>query len=116
MTPTQLDKRLLLALKNLLKDVNGEFSNTNPNYGICPNLYRIGLRSSEAKRVITRFKEIAKGWPLHSGDYNYPIPSDDPSFTSKEKYENTRKHWTNKNGELRKDLLMYCIYTLEHMK
>lgn len=61
------------------------------------------------------FRDVSKLWDYYSGSYNYPVPSsrDMPDNVSPRGYfwsrHNENTLWEGEYGELRKELLEFCI-------
>jgi hypothetical protein len=91
-------------------------------YGICMNvnLYLGELKAGiSTGRTYDIIGELAEGWPEHSGEYNYPIPSTNNKIAKANNYYNTRlqnkqnKLWTRKQKLLRNSLINYIIKKME---
>lgn len=84
--------------------------------GICYNLTMlVPLLGWEVRELVV---ELFKGWPKHSGNPKYPVPSTyvegaPPAIgAAMSMYYDTTDLWVGEYGELRKELLDYTIGVL----
>jgi len=75
--------------------------------GICHQ--RALLTALECERNLPR---LFVGWPLYSGDIDFPVP-EDSGYISPENQYFSGCRWSGTYGERRRDLLAYCIDQLK---
>lgn len=104
--PRVLKQQYTQSVARLQRIIKGEYS---PIHGLCSTaLFPIPS---------TRVSEIFKGWPSHSGDNSYPVPSQ-ASDMSAEDYYNMRQDMYDKSttyGALRLSLAEYSLQKIGNM-
>lgn len=114
---TEEARRLLKGLKRLAHK-----GPIDKKFGICMNLdlvleeMKAGISTGRTYDLIGK---LAEGWPEHSGNYNYPIPSTNKKIKEPDTYYDGRlnhdKLWKRKQKLLRMSLISYIIKKLEAM-
>ena len=59
-------------------------------------------------------REAFMAWPKFSGDIDYPVPSTTKGVSAKEMYLCTPNKWEGEYGQLRFELLEFCIGYLQY--
>lgn len=96
---------LLDALQHL--QLNGAVYETS---GICWNTHQVFEQEDTCLRFDEeKLKQVFVKWPKFSGDIEYPVPSSTDGCTPREQYDFTDNVWEGDYGDLRKELLQFCI-------
>lgn len=109
-------ERTYYLLRDCLLDIhdNGPKDET---MGICHNIdlagYMFGYSTTELEMVNNVFKDLAEQWPKYSGYESYPVPSTNPDIGPGRCFYETRNLWIGPYGDLRRELLEFCIDWLD---
>jgi len=79
--------------------------------GICTNVLRL---TDYDYNVTNLFNDTARGWPLHSGDVDFPIPARDEDESDKQEYDNYPR-WEGYGLEMRISLIDFVVNELSEM-
>ncbi len=104
------NEKLLNALKIIQTKVQN--GNVLSSQGICTDVYEL----LGDKSIMETLSSIMAKWPAHSGSLEYPIPSTHPKLNYFEIYWSTDNYWIGQYGQLRRELLHFCINELVRMQ
>lgn len=100
---------LLQVLRKLKRDLD---EGVYPKSGICKYIiYHVAFHR-ECLEIANIFKSIAKAWPKNSNKTGFPVPGTGDECDPSRAYQNLHK-WDGEYGALRRELLDFCISTLE---
>lgn len=85
-------------------------------FGICYNLSSVLFEDENCNVLLQMFYEMFVDWPKYSGNVCYPVPHPDYPKDPGEAgwmFNNADRLWEGPYGELRIELLDFCIEKLE---
>lgn len=120
-----MSTELLRALRAVKWDVySGEFKIARKDTGLCDAVIyvvRSGRVFGVARNVVGELKPLFVKWPTFSGHNAFPVPDpdcndDDGTFEAREIFfaeSEEDRMWAGEYGQLRLELLDFCIEQLE---
>jgi hypothetical protein len=109
-------------LLTVLEQIHADKEYRQPSRGICGAVrdcfFEDGKILDGHDEAI--LQQLMSYWPKHSGNLSYPVPSDDPGLNAKARFHSCSSRWSNnrwsktiKYGQLRWELLEFCIQRLK---
>lgn len=111
----------MVTKTDLLQALKEVRENPDPLAAICTNIHEKLNKLPQYQRDISRelddiLRSLFTEWPKYSGYPRHPVPSVTPDLTAPEQFNRVALSWASfwegEYGELRKELLQFCIDTL----
>lgn len=109
---------MTITLLEALKNLQSPDFDLDTDTGICWNVSRqIFDGQIFDGQIVKSYKKQLTGifqkWPKYSGNADYPVTSTDKCADEEMMYNSVQNLWIDDYGDLRKELLQFCIDYLE---